>query len=245
MTDLASRRRAVTTAARPAEPVRRRRRRRDRATPYLLLAPAAAVLGLVLGYPLVRLLAISMQDYGFRALFTGSAPWIGFANYAKVFSGGQFTAVLLRTLVFCAALVAGTLLIGMLVALMLGALGPRLRAAVTLCLICAWAVPNIAATLVWQWLFQPGYGVVNWLLTKLGIFGNLTQHAWFTSPISAFSVVWLLVVWQSVPFVALTLRAGLSRSRAPTTRPRRWPGPERGRPSGSSRCNSCGRSCCW
>ena len=221
MTELTSRRRAAAaTAARPAEPAapgpapaaaRRRGRRRDRATPYLLLAPALLVLGLVLGYPLVRLLAISMQDYGLRALFTGSAPWIGFANYAKVFTGGEFTAVLVRTLVFCAALVAGTLLIGMFVALLLGSLGRRMRAAVTLCLICAWAVPNIAATLVWQWLFQPGYGVINWLLTQLGIFGDLTQHEWFANSFSAFCVVWLLVVWQSVPFVALTLRAGLSQ----------------------------------
>ena len=185
--------------------------RRVRATPYLLLTPALLVLGLVLGYPLVRLLAISMQDYSLRALFTGSAPWIGFANYAKIFSGGEFTAVLLRTLAFCAALVIGTLLIGMLVALLLGSLGRRMRAAVTLSLICAWAVPNVAATLVWQWLFQPGYGVVNWLLSQLGIFGDLSQHDWFAGSFSAFSVVWLLVVWQSVPFVALTLRAGLSQ----------------------------------
>ena len=186
-------------------------RRGDRATPYLLLAPAALVLGLVLGYPLVRLVLLSFQDYGLRALFTGQAPWNGFANYEHVFTGGEFGAVLLRTLVFCAALVLGTLLIGLLVALMLGALGRRLRAAVTFTLICAWAMPNVAATLVWQWLFQPGYGVVNWLLSQLGIFGDLSQHEWFASSFSAFCIIWLLVVWQSVPFVALTLRAGLSQ----------------------------------
>jgi N,N'-diacetylchitobiose transport system permease protein len=189
----------------------RRRRLRDRATPYVLLAPATVVLGLVLGYPLVRLLVISMQDYGLRALFTGVTPWTGFSNYAQIFTGGQFGGVLLRTLLFCAALVGGTLLIGLLVALMLGAAGKRMRTAVTICLICAWAVPTTAATLVWQWLFEPGYGVINWMLTKLTVFGDLTQHDWFASSFSAFAVIWLLVVWQSVPFVALTLRAGLSQ----------------------------------
>jgi N,N'-diacetylchitobiose transport system permease protein len=177
----------------------------------MLLAPAALVLALVLGYPLIRLILISFQDYGLRAMFTGATPWAGFANYTKVFTGGEFVPVLERTVLFCLALVAGTLVIGMLVALMLEALGPRLRFAVTFCLICAWAVPNVAAALVWQWLFQPGYGVVNWLLTKLGVFGDLTQHDWFTGAFSSFSVIWLLVVWQSVPFVALTLRAGLSQ----------------------------------
>jgi N,N'-diacetylchitobiose transport system permease protein len=133
------------------------------------------------------------------------------ANYTAVFTGGQLLPVLLRTLAFCAALVAGTLAVGMPVALLLGSLGRRMRTAVTLCLISAWAMPNVASTLVWQWLFQPSYGVVNWLLTRTGLFGDLTQHDWFTSPASAFFVIWLLVVWQSVPFVALTLRAGLSQ----------------------------------
>jgi N,N'-diacetylchitobiose transport system permease protein len=189
----------------------RHHRLRDRALPYALLAPAALILALVLGYPLVRLVVISLQDYGLRALFTGSAPWAGFANYSAVFTGGQFGPVLLRTVLFCGALVAGTLVIGMLVALLLGRIGRRMRAAVTLCLICAWAVPTVAATLLWQWLFQPAYGVADWLLTRTGLVGNLGQHDWYTNPLSAFFVVWLLVVWQSVPFVALTLRAGLSQ----------------------------------
>lgn len=195
----------------PNEKVARLARRRERATPYLLLGPAALVLALIYGFPLLRLLAISGQDYGLRALFTGSSPWIGFVNYEHIFTGGQFVPVLIRTLGFCIALVAGTLLIGMLVALMLGSLGRRMRGAVTICLICAWAVPNIAATLVWQWLFEPGYGVVNWMLSRLGVFGDLSEHQWFATSFSAFAVVWLLVVWQSVPFVALTLRAGLSQ----------------------------------
>lgn len=211
---------ATSTAPRPgradadrsADPARPSRRRRPGAAlPYLLLLPATAVLGLVLGYPLVRLVLISFQDYGLRALFTGVVPWTGWANYRAVLSDPELVPVLLRTAGFCAALVAGTLVIGMLVALMLGALGRRMRSAVTLCLIAAWAVPNVASTLVWQWLFQPVYGVVNWLLTQTGLFGDLTQHDWTTSATSAFVLVWLLVVWQSVPFVALTLHAGLSQ----------------------------------
>jgi ABC-type sugar transport system permease subunit len=107
-------------------------------------------------------------------------------------------------------------------------------------------MPNVAATLVWQWLFQPGYGVVNWLLTQLGVFGDLSQHDWFSGSFSAFCVIWLLVVWQSVPFVALTLRAGLSqipalllrdrlarRSRNVDLVPRRHP------------AVPAARSCCW
>lgn len=165
----------------------------------------------MLGYPLVRLVLISGQDYGLRALFTGRAAWVGFGNYAAVLRAGDLDPVLVRTIVFCVALVTGTLLIGMGAALMLGAVGHRMRTAITLCLIAAWAVPNVAATLIWQWLFQPTYGVVNWLLTQARVFGDFGQHDWLAGPTSAFVLVWLLVVWQSVPFVALTLRAGLSQ----------------------------------
>ena len=190
---------------------RQDRRRRGRALPYALLLPAALILAVALGYPLVRLVLISAQDYGLRALFTGITTWNGAANYRAIFTDAQFAPVLLRTVVFATLLVAGTLIIGLLVALMTGKLGPRMRAAVTLCLISAWAMPNVAATLVWQWLFQPAYGVVNWLLTSTHLVGDYSQHDWLAGPDSAFFVVWLLVVWQSVPFVALTLRAGLSQ----------------------------------
>jgi N,N'-diacetylchitobiose transport system permease protein len=186
-------------------------RRRHQFLPYALLLPAALILALILGYPLIRLILISTQDYGLRALFTGTTPWIGTANYDAILHDNELVPVLARTAGFCAALVAGTLGIGMAVALMLGALGRRMRTAVTLCLITAWAVPNVASTLVWQWLFQPVYGVVNWLLTSLRIFGNYQQHDWLAGSGSAFFLVWLLVVWQSVPFVALTLYAGLSQ----------------------------------
>jgi N,N'-diacetylchitobiose transport system permease protein len=199
--------RPAPVAPPPPTPARKRRRP---LLPYGLLLPAVVVLGLVLGYPLVRLLLISVQDYGLRALFTGTAGWAGWDNYAAVLGDDQLVPVLLRSVGFCAALVLGTLVIGMGVALMLRRLGRRMRVAVTMSLIAAWALPNVASTLVWQWLFQPGYGVVNWLLSHVGL-GDFTQHDWTTTPASAFTLVWLLVVWQSVPFVALTLHAGLSQ----------------------------------
>ncbi|MFC1430333.1 carbohydrate ABC transporter permease [Streptacidiphilus sp. N1-3] len=197
----------ASTSGRPQAP----RRPGRSALPYALLAPAGLILALVIGYPLVRLVIISLQDYGLRALFTGTTPWIGLANYRAVWNDDQLVPVLVRTVGFCAALVVGTLVIGMLTALMMRALGPGLRTAVTLSLIAAWAVPNVAATLVWEWLFQPTYGVVNWLLTEARVFGDFQQHNWLSQSLSAFGVVWTLVVWQSVPFVALTLYAGLTQ----------------------------------
>jgi N,N'-diacetylchitobiose transport system permease protein len=188
-----------------------RTRRRDRFTPYALLLPAAVVLAAVQGYPLARLVLISLQRFGLRALFTGKPEWAGLSNYSAILGDDELLPVLARTVGFCLALVAGTLIIGMGVALMLGSLGRRMRTAVTLTLIAAWAMPNVAATLIWQWLFQPLYGVVDWLLSAVGILSAHSQYNWLAQSGTAFAVVWSLVVWQSVPFVALTLHAGLSQ----------------------------------
>jgi N,N'-diacetylchitobiose transport system permease protein len=179
--------------------------------PVVLLAPAGVVLAGVLGYPLVRLVVNSFQDYGLRALFTGTTSWIGLANYAAIFSDREFGPVLLRTGVFTLSLVVGCLAIGMLMAQMMTRLGRRLRMTLNVLLILAWALPTVSSTLVWQWLFQPVYGVVNWVLTQVGWFGDLTSHRWTGTAGGAFTIVWLLITWQSVPFVALTLYAGQSQ----------------------------------
>jgi N,N'-diacetylchitobiose transport system permease protein len=186
-------------------------RRRFSALPYVLVAPTLLILGAVVGFPLVRLGIISTQKYGLRAIFTGHADPAGLSNYTAVLHDPQLAPVLVRTVVFAGTLVAGTILIGLLVAHALHAVGKRMRAAMMICLLGAWAMPSVASTMVWNWLFSPTYGVVNWLITQVGIFGDYTDHIWVARPLSGFFVVWLLVVWMSVPFVAVTLYAGLSQ----------------------------------
>jgi N,N'-diacetylchitobiose transport system permease protein len=62
---------------------------------------------------------------------------------------------------------------------------------------------------VFKWLFDEQYGVVNWAITGLTPL-DWSQHSWFSSQLSAFTVIILCVVWQAIPFIALTLYAGLT-----------------------------------
>nr|WP_246221173.1 sugar ABC transporter permease [Phytoactinopolyspora mesophila] len=71
-----------------------------------------------------------------------------------------------------------------------------------------WAIPHIAASFVWQWLFNGQYGVVNWTLSSLG-FSTFDEFSWFTQYYTAFTVVGIVVIWQSFPFVTIALLAGL------------------------------------
>ncbi|HEX5201492.1 carbohydrate ABC transporter permease [Paractinoplanes rhizophilus] len=196
----------ATPAAPPALAPRPRRRRRDRA-PLWLLSPAGLVLVVVTLAPIGFLIFTSFTDYNQRTLFTGSYSFVGADQYAELLADPAFWQSLLRTVLFTAAMVAGSVLIGMGVSHLLVRLGRGWRYTVTVVLIVAWAMPNVASSLVWNWLFQPGYGVVNWALDRVGVFGRTADLNWAQDPARAYVSIWLLIVWQAVPFIALTLNA--------------------------------------
>ena len=104
----------------PASRRRRFSRRRigQAAAPYVLLAPAAAVIGLVLAYPLFLLVKMSFQKYGLFELIQHQGKWVGTANYASIFHDGEFWHVVLRTLIFTTVCVSLTMIFGTAIALL-------------------------------------------------------------------------------------------------------------------------------
>jgi N,N'-diacetylchitobiose transport system permease protein len=185
--------------------------RRGGGAPYALLVPAAVVLIGVLGYPLYLVIKFSFEKYGLFQLISRKTSWDGLANYTYIFKDAFFWHVLLRTVIFTVANVGLTLIVGLLVALGMARVGKVLRTAVGAGMVCAWVMPSVTSPIVFQWLFQPQFGVANWVLTKLGI-GHFTNTNWFAkSPLMAFSIITIMIVWQAIPFVAITLSAGLTQ----------------------------------
>ncbi len=205
----------MATMAPPAPVEQRPRADRSRRTvavalaPWLLLAPAAAVLLVLTGYPLVRLVVTSTQRYGRAQVFGAPPEYVGLDNYRTVLSDPVFWTVLWRSVAFCAVNVALTMVLGMLVALLLTRLGRAMRTLVTVGLLLAWAMPALTAIVIWGWMFDAEYGVVNYLLASVGL--GEAGHSWLIDPLSFFAVATIVVTWQSVPFVAFTLYAGLTQ----------------------------------
>lgn len=193
---------AVTTGLAPAPPAVVRRR--PSALPYALLLPATLVLTVMLGYPLVRLVTLSLQEYGLPQVFGTPAPWVGLANFREILTESYFWTVLWRTVAFCIVNVALTMVLGVLVALLLEALGTVMRLFVSASLIIAWSIPPVTASVVWQWIFDTQYGLVNWALDRQG-------ESWLAEPLSFFTVATIIVVWMGIPFVAFTVYAGLTQ----------------------------------
>ncbi|MFI5686888.1 carbohydrate ABC transporter permease [Streptomyces sp. NPDC051636] len=187
--------------------------RRGAAAPYLLLLPALLATLILLGWPLVKNGMLSFQNLNPRQLIQHLTEWNGVDNYKSVLTAADFWHVVERSVVFTAANVVLIMLFGTLVGLLLARLGRKMRLTLMLGLVLAWAMPTIAATTVYQWLFAQRFGVVNWALDRLG-WHSMADYNWLGSQFSTFSVVTLLVVWQSIPFVAINLYA------ATTTIPR-------------------------
>jgi N,N'-diacetylchitobiose transport system permease protein len=179
-------------------------RRRSSALPYVLLVPAVVVLVGMLGYPLVRLVTLSVQEYGLPQVFGQPAPWVGLDNFRTILEDDYFWTILWRTLLFCFANVVLTMVLGVLIALLLSALGKGMRLLVSASLIVAWAMPALTATIVWQWMFDTEYGLVNWALDRQG-------ESWFANQLTFFMIATIVVVWMGIPFISFTVYAALTQ----------------------------------
>ncbi|GLX47792.1 sugar ABC transporter permease [Streptomyces hygroscopicus subsp. hygroscopicus] len=179
---------------------------RPAAAPYLLLLPALAATLVLLGWPLVKNGMLSFQNLNPRQLIQHLTEWNGFHNYQQVLTGPDFRKVVERSVFLTAANVVLIMVIGTLIGLLLARLGKKTRLTLLVGLVLAWAMPYIAATTVYQWLFAQRFGVVNWVLDKLG-WHSMADYNWMGGQFSTFSVIVLLIVWQSVPFVAINLYA--------------------------------------
>ena len=201
----------VEPAARPA---RRRSklhvRSRRALAPYTLIVPALAVIVAVLGYPLYQLVALSFQQYGLVELLQHKGTWIGLDNYSQILHDREFWRVLVRTVVFTTATVSLTMVLGTLIALLLTALGGFMRLLITTGLVLVWAMPPVVAVNIWNWMVDYEFGVANWTLSHLGL-SYFDHHDWFVNPLEGFIVIGAIIVWGAIPFVTITLYAGLTQ----------------------------------
>jgi len=189
--------------------------RRHKIAPYLLLAPALAGIALVLLWPLVQVVLYSFQNLGLPQL-TGAAPtqWAGLSNFSTTFADPEFWLSLRNTVLFAVVVVPLTLVLGTLVGLLLNRLGRKMAAFVSAAALLAWATPPTAGAVLFYWMFNPDGGLVDWALSKMPhwLVGstNWAQYNWTTTgAVQAYTVVTLLVLWTSFPFIAVTVLAGL------------------------------------
>ncbi len=189
---------------------KRRRDRADRLVPYWLSLPTLVIVVAVFGYPFVKMIIMSFQAKSLRNLFRDVGPsWVGFKQYRVALSDSEFWTITLRTVIFTVIVVVASVVLSMLVALLLNHTSRWARVLLTTVLMFVWAVPQVVSIQLFSWLTDPDFSVINWLLTKLpGV--DMSKHDWFRDPHQGLAVAGAVLVWGAIPFLAITLHAGMT-----------------------------------
>ncbi len=196
---------------RPAHRARKAGRERRGLAPYLLSLPTIIVLAGLLAYPIVKMTVLSFQKLTQRNLFLDEpATWVGLANYSEILKDGFFWTVVLRTLVIAAICVVVSVVLGMAVALLMRTVSPWVRIVMIVAMMLVWSMPQLVSTQIFSWLVDTDFGVVNYVIDKIpGV--DFSNHSWFIDSMQGWSVIVTLVIWGAIPFLAISLYAGLSQ----------------------------------
>jgi multiple sugar transport system permease protein len=170
----------------------------DRRLGWLLLAPALAVLGGLTVYPALWVIWLSLQ---YRIPVFSISRWAGLDHYAFLAVDPRFWSAAWVTAIFTVVSVALECALGLAIAL--GLRGQRRARRVALgLLLLAWALPSVVTAKMFEWLYHPAGGLVNFLLG-----GRLIN--WLGDPALALPALIGADVWRSTPFVALLCYARL------------------------------------
>lgn len=176
---------------------------RDNRVGIQFLAPAILVLFLIIGFPVVY--SIIMSFFRWRPT-ENSNPFVGFTNYIKVFTNPDFLVSLRNTFIYAFVGAFFKLLLGLGLAMLLNQKFKG-RSVARLLLMLPWIIPVTASLTSWNWMFDGMYGIINILLTRMGI---ISQNINFLGQKGvAFACVLAVGVWLGYPQIMLMLLAGL------------------------------------
>lgn len=182
----------------------RRHRRREGLAKAMFLVPAAIFIALYFGYPIVKNVVMSFQEYNTRTFFTGEAPWVALDNYSTVVNSQLFWPAMRNTALFTLGSIIGQFIIGMGLALFFQRRFP-LSGFLRAMLLLPWLLPLIVGSASWRSILDQDGGVLNTLLRAIGLDGV----PWLTSPDVALIAVIMVNIWVGVPFNVTLLYGGL------------------------------------
>ncbi|MFV0556577.1 MAG: carbohydrate ABC transporter permease [Lactovum sp.] len=170
---------------------------------YLLMAPTALVLLVLVGYPIIFNLVISLQEVSLA--FGIDSTFNNFKNYTSVLTDSEFWMSLLTTILYTGFVVIASTGLGLFVALMLSRdfYGKKIANALIL---VSYVVPSLASIYIFKYMFDTNYGIVNYFLMDTLSLVEKTP-LWFDKPVLSFCLVTLFAVWRYFPYAYLSFYA--------------------------------------
>ncbi|EZP77184.1 binding-protein-dependent transport systems inner membrane component [Parageobacillus genomosp. 1] len=172
---------------------------------YLLIAPAFLLVAMIIFYPVAYNIWLSFHDVSLNP----NKPdiFIGLENYKALLVDSEFWHSVMITLIFTVVTVAGATVVGLGTALLLNRSFPG-RKLVRSIILLPYVAPVISLVFVWQYMFNPVYGMVNYtLVEQLGVFKQSID--WLDNPVGAIWLVILFDIWHLFPFSFMMILAKL------------------------------------
>ena len=183
--------------------------RRFKPWPYLLIAPSLIALGIILGFPVYKLISLSFERYGLAEIIAGKGTFIGLENYRETLKDPEFWQILKRTLLFTFGMVSVSIVVGGWLAHLMVKMHPGIRKLLNGVLILVWAMPQLVSISVWRWLFSFDFSIVTALINSLGF--EMDNHNYFVNTFSGFMIIGGCVAWGALPFITISIYAALTQ----------------------------------
>ena len=174
----------------------------DRVVGFLLFLPAVFIMVGLVAYPIIRVLSFGL--YKLNIFFT-TKEFVGLDNYIKILQWPDFWADLKNAVIFTVGSVFFQLIAGLLVALLLNEDFPGRNIARSVILF-SYLVPIVVAALIWKYMLNDIFGIVNYTINMLKL---PIPTTWFASPDTAMPTLILFNVWKFFPFMVIVFLAQL------------------------------------
>jgi multiple sugar transport system permease protein len=166
--------------------------------------PSAALVGAVLLYPALRTFTLSFYRLDLQTSF--QTQFNGLANFTRLAVDSRFHTTLWSTFLFTFTTVAIEFAVGLALAVAVDT-WRRGSNAIRTILLVPWTLPTAVIAVLWAWIFNDQYGILNSLLIRTGILR--TPILWLADPTPAFWTLIIADAWKTTPFVFVILLAGL------------------------------------
>lgn len=172
---------------------------------YAFMLPGFLFMAIYMGYPLIRSLYLSFTQYNFS--FDDKPIFIGFQNYVKMFSDTYFMDALRNTGVFTLAFLPGVLILSLILAMLLDH-GVKGSGIFRTCIFLPVVVPLSLTGIIFQWILNEQYGLLNWFLADVIHLPGAAQN-WLGDGTWAMVSIIIVSLWKNIGMLVIMFMAGL------------------------------------
>jgi len=169
---------------------------------FLMILPGLICIGTVVVFPLIYTFFLSFYE---TSLYSSGMRFVGLQNFIDIFGDPRFTRDLSTTAKWTVSSVAFQYGIGLIGALALSKI--KGQAVFRSMLLLPWIIPVIVSAILWEWMYNIDYGLINFILKNMGVINNNIN--WLEDPRIALLSLILVNTWKMFPFSILMLSAGM------------------------------------